>query len=409
VTPDAPAGEGATDVLGDLGLSEPGVAGSLTEQDPSPPSAPEGWPRRVRQSFLFWPVVAYLAARVLTVCALLVADLADHRSLAGQLARWDGTWFLRAAEQGWPRHLPMAHGHVAANTTAFFPVLPIAIRWLSDATTLSPLGIGVVISAVTGLAAVVSVGLLVRRFAGREQSTRATLLFAVFPGTFAFSLIYAEGIVVTCVALGLLALLQRRWWLAGALGLLATATSPIALAFVLSCAWSAGWAAWRDRRVRPLVAPLLAPLGFIAYMGWLWRHTGTLNAWRLTERGGWQSSPSLTYPFRVLATFVRNPVGPTLTGQILVVGTLVAVIGAVLAIRQRQPAPVLIYGLAAAALAAIASPVDLRPRFIMLAFPLVLAYGTRLRGRVFTGALVVSIALLVAMSALEFTSWAVFP
>jgi hypothetical protein len=157
------------------------------------------------------------------------------------------------------------------------------------------------------------------------------------------------------------------------------------------------------------VAPVLAPLGFIAYMAWLWRHTGTLNAWRVTEQGGWHSSVSLTYPFRVLGTFVRNPLSPTLTGQILVVGTVVTVFGAVLAIRQRQPAPVLIYGIAAAVLAAIASPVGLRPRFIMLAFPLVVAYGTRLRGRAYGGALLVSISLLVAMTALEFISWAVFP
>jgi hypothetical protein len=45
----------------------------------------------------------------------------------------------------------------------------------------------------------------------------------------------------------------------------------------------------------------------------------------------------------------------------------------------------------------------------MLAFPLVVAYGTRLRGRVYAGAVVVSVCLLVAMSALEFFSWAVFP
>jgi hypothetical protein len=134
-----------------------------------------------------------------------------------------------------------------------------------------------------------------------------------------------------------------------------------------------------------------------------------LNAWRVTEQGGWRSTTSLSYPFHVLGTFARNPLGPTLTGQILVVGTVVAVIGAVLAIRQRQPAPVLIYGIAAAGLAAIASPVGLRPRFIMLAFPLVVAYGTRLRGRVYTGAMLVSIASLVAMTALEFISWAVFP
>ena len=117
---------------------------------------------------------------------------------------------------------------------------------------------------------------------------------------------------------------------------------------------------------------------------------------RSTRSASWRPSPGTL-------------VGPTLTGQILVAGTVVAVIGAVLAIRQRQPAPVLIYGLAAAVLAATSSPVGLRPRFLMLAFPLVVAYGTRLRGRCYTGALVVSAASLVAMSALEFTSWAVFP
>jgi hypothetical protein len=402
--------DSATDVVGDeRPPSAPAAVDTSLSPAASPAAAPEGWARRVRGWFLFWPVVAYLTARVATLAALLLADLGNHRSLTDQLARWDGTWFLRAAEQGWPRQLPMAHGHVTANPIAFFPAFPLAIRWVSSATSLSPLGVGVAISGVTGLTAVVAVGLLVRRFAGSEPATRATLLFALCPGTFAFSFIYAEGTVVTCVALGLLALLGRRWWLAGVLGLVATATSPIALAFVLSCAWCAGWAAWRDRSVRPLAAPALAPLGFLAYMGWLWRHTGTLNAWRLTEKGGWHGAPSLAYPFHVLATFVRDPVGPTLTGQILVAGTVVAVIGAALAIRQRQPAPVLIYGLAAAVLAAIASPVGLRPRFVMLAFPLVVAYGTRLRGRAYTAALVASAALLVAMSALEFGSWAVFP
>ena len=93
-----------------------------------------------------------------------------------------------------------------------------------------------------------AVGLLARRLAGDSAGARAALLFAVFPGTFAFSFAYSEGIVVTCVAFGLLALLDRRWWLAGLLGAVATAASPVALAFVVSCAWAAGAAIRRDRR-----------------------------------------------------------------------------------------------------------------------------------------------------------------
>jgi hypothetical protein len=381
----------------------------LTAPEASPPPAPEGWLRRFRHWFLFWPVIAYLGARVVTLAALAATAPINHHSLAARLGRWDSKWFLRAAQQGWPRHLPMVHGHVAGNTTAFFPVFPLSMRWVSSATSVSPLAVGVIISGVTGLTAVVAIGVLVRRFAGTEGATRATLLFALFPGTFAFSLAYNEGIVLTCIALGLLALMDRRWWLAGLLGMVATATAPISLAFVLSCAWCAGWAAWRNRSVRPIVAPVLAASGFLAYMFWLWRHTGVLNAWRLTEQGGWKSSPSLSYPFRIIWTFVKNPVGPTITGQLLFFGTLVAVGGAILAIRQRQPAPVLIYGLAAGLLGAISEPVGLRPRFIMLAFPLVVAYGTRLRGRAYAATLVLSGAALVAMTALEFVSLAVFP
>jgi hypothetical protein len=362
-----------------------------------------------RHGFLFWPVVAYLACRALTLAGAAVVDLFTHRSLAHDLGIWDGRWFVWAAELGWPRHLPMVHGHVAGNTIAFFPVFPLAIRWVVDLTHLSPLAVGTAISGVTGLTAVIAIGLLVRHFTDRERAGRAALLLAVFPGTFVFSLAYSEGITVTCVAFGLLALLRRQWWLAGLLGLVASATSPIALAFVASCAWCAGTELLRHRNWRALLAPVLAPLGFVGYMVWLWRHTGVLSAWRLTERGGWKSYPSLRYPFHIIATFVFDPIRPTVTGQILFVGTVVAVIAGVVAVRQHQPAPVLVYGLVAVALAAISAPVGLRPRFLLLAFPLFTAVGTRLRGRPYAWTVAASALGLLAMTLLSLGSLAVFP
>jgi hypothetical protein len=110
-----------------------------------------------------------------------------------------------------------------------------------------------------------------------------------------------------------------------------------------------------------------------------------------------------------VATFLFDPVRPTKTGQLLFVGTVVTVVGAVLAVRQRQPAPVLLYGLAAAVLAAVAAPVGLRPRFIMLAFPLVVAIGTRFHGRAYAAVVTLSVAGLVLMTWLELFSKAVFP
>jgi hypothetical protein len=165
----------------------------------------------------------------------------------------------------------------------------------------------------------------------------------------------------------------------------------------------------RERKFAALAAPLLAPLGFLAYMAYLDRHTGTLNAWRLTERGGWKSYPSLDYPFRIVWTFLRNPLSPTLTGQILFFGTVAAVVGVVLMIRERQPVAVLLYGICAVGSAAISQPVGLRPRFLMLAFPMVIALGTRYEGRTHRWLVVVSAVLLLGFSALELGSRAVFP
>jgi len=177
----------------------------------------------------------------------------------------------------------------------------------------------------------------------------------------------------------------------------------------VSCAWSAGIAVRRDRNFGALVAPLLAPLGFVTYMAYLWRHTGELTAWRLTERGGWHSYPSLAFPFQILWRFISNPVSPTLTGQILVAGSVAAVIGVVLMVKEHQPGPVFLYGLCAAGAAAVSLPVGLRPRFLMLAFPMVMAAGTRYTGWTYRALLAVSLVLLALMTVLEAGSQSVFP
>jgi len=178
---------------------------------------------------------------------------------------------------------------------------------------------------------------------------------------------------------------------------------------VVSCAWCGIHEVVTRRRWQALLAPLLAPLGFVAFMTYLAVHTGQLSAWRLTERGGWKSYPSLEYPFRIVGRFLGNPIAPTLTGQILVVGTVAAVVGVVLMVRERQPVPVLLYGICALGAAAISQPVGLRPRFLMLAFPVIIALGTRYRGRIHQWLVAASAVLLVGFTVLEVTSWAVFP
>jgi hypothetical protein len=365
---------------------------------------PRQWPRWVLR-----PIAIYLASRVVTYAALGIATAISHKSLWGEIDMWDSRWFIRAASHGWPSHLPLFHGHIAANTTAFFPLFPLSFRWLATITGTSLLTAGAIVSGVTGMTAMIAVWALVRHYAGSRGADRATLLLALFPGAFVFSMVYSEGLTITLIAFGLLALMRRRWLLAGVLGMAATATSPVAVAFVVSCAWCAYREIRREANWRAIVAPVLAPLGFIAYLGWLTWHTGSITAWTQTERYGWHSYASLWYPIHLVASFLADPVAPTRTNNILVAGIVVALICAIVAVRDRLPVPILLYGLIAASISLVTAPVGLRPRFILLAFPLVLAIGTRLRGRPYGLVLLVSTGLLVTLTIYTVSSYAVFP
>jgi hypothetical protein len=276
-------------------------------------------------------------------------------------------------------------------------------------TGLSPLGAGIAVTAVTGLAATVGVWTLVRHYADRAAADRATLLVFMFPGAFVLSLVYSEGITVACVAFGLFALMTRRWVLAGVLGLVATATIPIALAFEISCLWCAWRAEAGGRSWRPLLAPVLTPLGFVATQLWLWQHTGNFWAWEQTERGGWRSFASAGFAVHTLTVVVRDPVAANKTQLLLFGGTVFAVVATAVAVRQRMPRPLLLYGVTAAVLALLAEPVGLRPRFLFLAFPLIVAVGTRLHGRAYVAGLSVAGLALIALTTFEVSSYAVFP
>ncbi|HEY5120089.1 MAG TPA: mannosyltransferase family protein, partial [Acidimicrobiales bacterium] len=354
-------------------------------------------------------VATYVAVHLVTLAFVIVDERVRHAGLVNHLSIWDGEWFLRAVANGWPSHLPMVDGHVSANTTAFFPVFPLVLRVLAAITGLSAAVVGLWVSALTGLSALIAIGHLAREFTDQATAERAALLFAVAPGAFIFNLIYAEGILLTCVAVGLLALLRKRWVVAGLLGAVASATSPVGIVFVATCALTVALALVREREWRSLWALALSPVGFAAWMAYLWVHTGTLMAWRLTERGGWQSYPSLAYPVHILTKFLFNPISPTMTGQILFAGTVVSILGVVVIVKEHQPAPVLAYGIFSVVFFAVAAPVGLRPRFVMLAFPLVIGAATRWNGRRFRLILLVSLTLLLLMTVEEMISFAVFP
>lgn len=355
------------------------------------------------------PACVYLAARLLTLIVLGIIDAGVGASLHAQLMRWDTKWYLAAAVHGWPRHLIYVHGHVKSSTLAFFPTLPLAMRWSAALTGLSALQTGLIVSFLTGLTATLAIALLVREFSNDHEATKAAVVFALFPAAYIFNLVYAEGIVLTAVALGLYCLLKQRWLFAGLFGALAAFTAPIALAFLVPALYAAVREIHLERRWKALLAPLLAPLGFLGFIVWSWRHTGVMNAWRLTERGGWKGYPSPVYTPHLFLEFIRDPIAQVITTWIVVGFTVFAFLGLWLGWRRRQPLAVWLYGAASTFLAFISAPVGLRPRFILIAFPILIAYSTTLRGRRWWIFIVLSVVALGLTTYLELFTWAVFP
>jgi 4-amino-4-deoxy-L-arabinose transferase-like glycosyltransferase len=354
-------------------------------------------------------LVAYFVARLLVLVSSAITNPFTHTGFVAQLTRWDGAWYLRAVYWGWPTHLTYVHGLATGTDLAFFPVLPLLIRLVSDITFLAPSIAGLLISGLSGATAVLAVTRLARDIKGDDVARRAGLLFALFPGTFVFSFIYCEGLLITFAALALIYLRKAQWWRAGLIMALATATSPAALPLCVVALWASAAAIRRARDWRSLAALALSPFGFVLWFAYLWHHTHVFDAWQRTESGGWHSHPSWRYPFHIVANFLFNPAQPDLTDHMLFWGTVIAVIGIVFSIRQHLGGVVLIYLVTSVLLAAISSPIGLRPRFLTIAFPLAIGYASACRGRTYRFVLALSVIFLGLMTFETMYSWAIFP
>jgi len=307
-----------------------------------------------------------------------------HSTLWGVLGGWDGNWYRAVATGGYPSVI--AHHTVgvdAQSPIAFFPAYPFAMRLVWRFTPMSPLGAGIFVSLVAGAVATLLVGALVRKVADGEAAERAMVLFCFFPGAFVLSMVYAEAVMLVAAAACLLALLERRWLLAGLAGALASATRGNGLVLALCCAWGAVVAIRRNREWRSLMAPALAPLGAVGYFLFLKARTGSFTAWFVVERKGWNerfdfASNNWNHAHRFLHHPFRNA-----NELILGLGLIFAIAAGIALVRSGAPSVLTIYAFATLVLVFLSATLGVRPRFLFTAFPLLLPIAVRARGTTF--------------------------
>jgi hypothetical protein len=327
----------------------------------------------------------------------------DH--IYGQSHPWtfhflfkDAGWFLNVAEHGYPATLPHPVT-LQSRSPAFFPVFPLAIRLASYLTGGSYIIGGLIVSVLAGAASAVGVWALAARVCDRRVADRAVALYCFFPGAMTFGMLYSEPLTVTLGAFALLALVSRRWLLAGIFGALGTAEASILIVLAAVSGIAALQAIWARREWRALIAPALTPLGILAYFGYLGHQYHDYLFWFHVERSGWgqhidwgvQTSHILLwrYPGIYHNMFMNS---------VYVAMLVVAVAGIAMMLAARLPLPVSVYGVLLT-LTFVISPANPRPRYVLCAFPLFIGAAAKLPRAVYWPVLVLSAAGLVFLIA----------
>ncbi len=358
---------------------------------------------------LRFPLAVYAITRILYFAIAVIDTFRFGRwSLDRVLSNWDGFWYLKLAAHGYPDHV----SHLQTRL-GFFPLYPLLIAPLQHALAHSPVSTGIVIATLGGLVATVLVQRLAAGWWGEEAARRAVLLFCVFPGSIVFTMVYSEGLLIPLAVGCILALERRRWLLAGALAGIATAVGPTAVMLIPTCLVASALelrrCGWRDPGARrSLLAPALAPVGLLAFAGYLWAHTGSPFASYIAQRYGWEerSSPwALVDTARKLIHQVErfhstHHPGINLNYVVGIVGAVFLAYALVLLVRCRPriSAPAIVWTVGISLLTVTSANVPPNPRMLLTAFPLVAVLAYRFKGRAFGWVLGINVALLVAMS-----------
>jgi hypothetical protein len=322
---------------------------------------------------------AWVVARVVVVVTLWAAHLtvsrvrphnpgAALRVHQGLLA-WDGGWYQTIA----------VHGYGAAQQSLrFFPGYPVAGRVVGWFTGGADPGLVIVanLAALVGMAALY---LLVRGDLGDEGLARRSVwLLALAPPAYTLVMAYAEGLLLACTTVALLAVRTGRWWWAVAAGLVAGAVRPIGLLVMVPVAIEA----YRTRSVatrRGVVARLaavVAPVvGTAAYLGWVQAVFG--DAWlpfRVQDQPGHRGA--ITLPFDAMwHNLAAASHGHHLGNALHVPWVVLCLVLLVVAFR-RLPLAYAAFAASVLVVSVVSSNLDSFERYALSAFPLVIAAST---------------------------------
>jgi hypothetical protein len=353
---------------------------------------------RLPRPWLF-PLLVFAVTWLLILAAWYGSD-----AIYGQSHPWtwhflfkDATYYLGIAEHGYPPRLPWPwNGSPIAARAAFFPVFSVLIRLISLLTGGNYQVAGLVASILAGAASAVGVWVLAARVRDRRVADRAVMLYCFFPGAITFSLLYSEPLAVALGAAALLALLDRRWLLAGIIGALGTAERPTLIVLVAVSGVAAAQAIWTRREWRALLAPALTPLGVLGFFGYLGHRYHDYAFWFRVERAGWnQHTDWGVHTLHMVLWADPGTAHYKVFNVLIIVMFVAAAAGVAMMIAARLPLPVSLFGILVVLMCLLSYGESTKPRFVWTAFPLFIGAAAKLPRAIYWPVLLLSAAGLV--------------
>jgi hypothetical protein len=336
-----------------------------------------------------FPLAVFAVVWVLILATWFSAD-----AIFGESHSW--SWHILIMDTGWYRGIAQ-YGYAGdPHRVAFFPLFPLVIRFFSYLTGGNYLVAGLITIIACGAASAVAVWALADKVCGRSVADRAVLLYCLCPGAMTFSILYSEPLAVALGAAALLALISRRWFLAGVIGGLATAERPTLVVLVAVAGVAAIQAIWARREWIALAAPALTPLGILSYFGYLGYQFHNYALWFSIERRVWgQHFDGGVSALRLVLWLDRHDVSHKALVVALSITFLAGLAGIVLMVAARLPLPLTLFGVMTIFLAFTSTEAHLRPRLVWAAFPIFIGAAAKLPRVIYWPVLILSAAGLV--------------
>lgn len=229
-----------------------------------------------------FPVIGFMVLRV--VLSLVAAIVANSPFIAGEVTlytydrpalsswqeavlgtwqHWDGFWYLKIATSGY---------EIPDFSPAFYPLYPLLIRLVGEATQSSFLASGIAISNVAYFIVLIMLWKLLALDFSADVRKRAMLYIMLFPTSYYFFAVYTESLFLALAVSAFYFARKGNWMVAGLIGMFATLTRNTGMALALPFAIE--YMRQRNFDLRKIGFDCLAigliPFGLAIYMGYQW-------------------------------------------------------------------------------------------------------------------------------------------